>query len=199
MQIVAAIELARRTSLLVFLASLNAPTTFLRPGTAVALQLTRLMKTWREKFAKKCALAVSLTVVSVWCASCGKSASTTAPTTPTPDTLTETFAGTLPVGGSAFYSFSIATAGTVTATLANISGDEVPSSVVVNLGIGTLSQFTCSATPTAVQSSGTAGVPTQVSVSEQPGVYCVIISDLGNLFAPASFTVTIDHPLKAAS
>lgn len=172
---------------------------FFTAGHRCCSQLTRLMKTLREKLAKTCALAVSLAVVSAWCASCGKSASTTAPTPPTPDTLTETFAGTLPVGGSAFYSFSIATAGTVTATLASVSGNQVPPSVVMNLGIGTLSQFTCSASPTAVQISGTAGVPTQVSASEQPGVYCVIISDIGNLFAPASFTVTIDHPLKAAS
>jgi len=172
---------------------------FFTAGHRCCSQLTGLMKTLREKLEKKCALAVSVVVVSAWCASCGKSTSTTSPTTPAPDTLTETFAGTLPVGGSAFYSFSIATAGTVTATLATISGDQVPSSVVVNLGIGTLSQFTCAATPTAVQISGTAGVPTQVSASEQPGVYCVIISDIGNLFTPASFTVTIDHPLKAAS
>jgi hypothetical protein len=157
------------------------------------------MKTFREKIANRCALAVSLAVVSAWCASCGNSTSTTSPTTPTPDTLTETFAGTLPVGGAAFYSISLATAGTVTATLANIGGNNVPSSVVVNLGIGTASQFTCSATSTSVQISGTAGVPAQVSASEQPGVYCVIISDIGNLFAPASFTVTIDHPVKAAS
>jgi hypothetical protein len=182
-----------------FHAEKNSTPHFFTAGHRCCSQLTRLMTTFREKFAKRCALAVSLAVVSVWCAACGKSASTTSPTTPTPDTLTETFAGTLPVGGSAFYSFSIATAGTVTATLANIGGGDVPSSVVVNLGIGTLSQFTCSATSTSVQASGTAGVPAQVSSSEQPGVYCVIISDLGNLFAPASFTVTIDHPLKAAS
>ena len=45
-------------------------------------------------------------------------------------------AGTLPVAGSRFYSFSIATAGTVTATLVNIGGKDVPPSVIVNLGIG---------------------------------------------------------------
>ena len=177
----------------------NSTSHFFTSGHRCCSQLTRLMKTFREKLAKSCALAVCLASLSALCAACGKSASTTAPTTPTPDTLTETFAGTLPVGGSAFYSFSIATAGTVTATLADIAGDQVPPSVVVNLGIGTLSQFTCSATATSVQVSGTAGVPTQVTASEQPGVYCVIISDVGNLFAPASFTVTIDHPLKAAS
>lgn len=172
---------------------------FLTPRHRCCSQLIRLMKTFREKLAKNYALAVSVAVLSSFCVACGKSASTTSPTTPTPDTLTETFSGTLPVGGSAFFSFSLATAGTVTATLADIGGDQVPPSVVVNLGIGTLSQFTCSATATAVQVSGTAGVPTQVSASEQPGVFCVIISDVGNLFAPANFTVTIDHPLKAAS
>jgi hypothetical protein len=139
-----------------------------------------------------------LLIVSALGAACGKSAATTSPT-PTPDSVTETFTGTLPVGGSAFYSFSTATAGTVTATLTDIEGDGVPSSVEVNLGIGPLSAFTCSATPVEVQMSGTAQVPALVTNTEQPGVYCVIISDIGNLFAPATFTVTIDHPLKATS
>jgi hypothetical protein len=143
--------------------------------------------------------AVSLLIVFGLSAACGKSAATTSPTTATPDSVTETFKGTLPVGGSAFYSFSTATTGTVTATLTDIEGDGVPSSVEVNLGIGTLSAFTCSATPIEVQMSGTAGVPALVTNSEQPGVYCVIISDIGNLIAPATFTVTIDHPLQAAS
>ena len=157
------------------------------------------MNALREKFAKNCALAVSLLFVSAFGAGCGKSATTTSPTPTTPDSITETFAGILPVGGSKFYSFSTAVAGTVTATLTNIGGDGVPSSVMVNLGIGTLSGFTCSANATAVQVTGTAQVAALVSNTEQPGVYCVVISDLGNLFGPATFTVTIDHPLKAGS
>jgi hypothetical protein len=151
----------------------------------------------REDFAKSSVFVFSVLLASALSLACGKS--TTSPTAPTPDNVTETFSGTLPVGGSAFYSFSTATPGTVTATLTGISGAGVPSSVVVNLGIGTLSAFTCSATSTSVQLSGTAAVPTLVTTSEEPGVYCVIISDIGNLFAPATFTVTIDHPLKAAS
>ena len=157
------------------------------------------MKMICEKFTRSRAFAVSLLIVSAFSAACGKSATTTSPTTTTPDSVTETFKGTLPVGGSAFYSFSTATAGTVTATLTDIEGDGVPPSVEVNLGIGTLSAFNCSATSSEVQMSGTAQVPALVSSSEQPGVYCVIISDIGNLFAPATFTVTIDHPLKATS
>jgi len=156
------------------------------------------MKTSCEEFTRGRVFAVSLLIVSALGAGCGKSAATTSPT-PTPDSVTETFTGTLPVGGSPFYSFSTATTGTVTATLTDIEGDGVPSSVEVNLGIGTLSAFTCSATPVEVQMSGTAQVPALVTNTEQPGVYCVIISDIGNLFAPATFTVTIDHPLKATS
>src|SRR5262245_58571311 len=158
------------------------------------------MKMICEEIAKTRVFAVSLLIASLLVSACGKSASTTSPTSTSTntDSLTETFNGTLPVGGSAFYSFSLATAGTVTATLANIGGDDVPPSVMVNLGIGTLSQFNCSTTPTQVQVSGTAGVPASVTASEQPGVFCVLISDLGNLFAPANFTVTINHPLKAS-
>jgi hypothetical protein len=113
--------------------------------------------------------------------------------------VTETFAGTLSVGGSAFYSFSTAVTGDVTATLTNIGGDGVPPSVVVNLGIGSLSGFNCSGSSTAVQITGTAQVSALVTSSEPAGVHCVVISDIGNLFAPATFTVTIAHPLKAAS
>jgi hypothetical protein len=103
-------------------------------------------------------------------------------------------AGTLAPGGSRFYSFAISTAGTVTATLVQIGGPDVPDGVIVNLGIGTPSGTNCSASQTAVQISGGAGLPTLVSATEQPGTYCVAISDPGNLYAPASFTVTIDHP-----
>jgi hypothetical protein len=127
---------------------------------------------------------------------CGSGPTAASPTTPTPaaPAVTETFTGTLAVGGARFYSFSISVYGTVNATLAGIGGSGVPSTVEVNLGIGTPSGSTCSSTPTPVQVSGDAGVTTLVTATEQPGVYCVIISDAGNLFSPANFTVTIDHP-----
>jgi hypothetical protein len=79
----------------------------------------------------------------------------------------------------------------VTATLVSIGNAAVPATVMVGLGIGTPSGTTCSvATPTTVQLGGTV----VTSASETPGVYCVNIADLGNLFAPTAFTVTIDHP-----
>ena len=158
------------------------------------------MKGFREEIAKNKVFTVFLLLTTALSAACGRNASTTSPTSTTTasDSVTETFNGTLPVGGSAFYSFSLAASGTVTATLTDIGGDGVPPSVMVNLGIGTLSAFNCSATPTSIQASGTAQVPAFVSATEQPGVFCVRISDIGNLFAPATFTVTINHPLKSS-
>jgi hypothetical protein len=125
---------------------------------------------------------------------------TSTPTSPSPSSVpvapavTETFVGTLPVSGVKFYSFSIAVYGTVNATLISIGGNGIPPTIEVNLGIGTPSGTTCNATPTPVQVSGDAGVTTVVTASEQPGVYCVVISDAGNLAGPANFAVTIAHP-----
>jgi hypothetical protein len=81
--------------------------------------------------------------------------------------------------------------GTVNATLIDIEGEGVPPTVTVAVGIGTLSTTTCSPTsPTNVQIGGTVLVTT----TEQPGTYCVNISDVGNLSGPATFTIEIDHP-----
>jgi hypothetical protein len=127
---------------------------------------------------------------------CSNNSTTTTPSTTTPSTTTyrERFTSTLPVGGSQFFSFSIATAGTVNATLESISGPGVPSSIVVDMGVGTPYQTTCSASQSEVQVSGNAGLTAVLTGTQQPGALCVIVSDPGNLFAPAMFTVVIDHP-----
>ena len=115
----------------------------------------------------------------------------TTSTTSSGGTVTETFSGVLPVLGTKFYSFSIASSGTITATLVSITGSGVPSTVQVNLGVGTPSAKSCATTGAQpVQVSGTASVS-----GDQPGgTYCVAVVDGGNLFAPATFTVSIVHP-----
>jgi hypothetical protein len=146
--------------------------------------------------ASKLAVILSLTSVLLG-AGCGNTSTPASPSpsaVPAAPAVTENFVGTLPVSGARFYSFSISVYGTVNATLASIGGAGIPQTVEVNLGIGTPSGTTCNATPTPVQVSGDAGVTTVVTASEQPGVYCVIISDAGNLFAPANFAITIAHP-----
>jgi len=108
-----------------------------------------------------------------------------------PTTLGELFQGTLPVGGFRFYSFSIVQNGTVNISLVSVAGDNVPAGVTLNLGFGHPAGTDCNAT--SVATSATATQP-QITGAYAPGVWCVRIADIGNLSAPASFVISIDHP-----
>lgn len=122
---------------------------------------------------------------------CGKTSSSSPSKTPASPGIHENFLGTLPVGGSRFYAFSLAVYGTVNATLVGLSGQDVDPATTVSLGIGTPSGTSCfSNSPTSVSTTGTA----VVTATEEPGVYCAVISDPGNLPNPADFAVVIDHP-----
>ena len=144
--------------------------------------------TWRA------ALAVALAAIAA--GGCSKnnasSASTTTPTpTPVAPTTTNEFDSTVPVGGSAFYSFSVSQYGTVNITLTSVSGTDVPATVMLGIGMGTPSGTACSTTSTT---NAAAGATAQLTGSYDVGVYCAKVSDIGNLFAPANFTMSIAHP-----
>jgi len=116
---------------------------------------------------------------------------TTTTTTPvTTPTTSEVFASTVPVGGAAFYSFNIAANGTVNVTLNSVSGVGVPSSVQLGLGIGTPAGVDCTVTSTATAGAGTAP---QLTGTFGPGLFCVRVYDVGNLFDAAAFKATIAH------
>jgi hypothetical protein len=128
---------------------------------------------------------------------CGGETSTTpASTSPTvaSPTTTENFSGVLLVGGYSFYSFVVAQNGTVNVTLlsvAGVAGGDVPSTVTLGVAIGTPSGTGCTG---GTVTNATAGTDPQVTGTYAPGRYCVNVSDIGNLAAPAAFTVTIAHP-----
>lgn len=105
--------------------------------------------------------------------------------------ITEEFSGTLAVKGANWYPFDVSAYGTVNVQLASIGGALVPPTVMVSLGQGTLSDNDCSvASPTTT----TAASSPQLTATLDVGTYCVRISDVGNLFAPATFTITVAHP-----
>src|SRR5690242_21394190 len=89
------------------------------------------------------AVWLSVGLVAFLAAGCHHN-TTTSPTTTTTATTTsstapittEEFDGTLGVGATAFYPFTVSQAGSVTATLVSISGAMVPAPVQVRLGIG---------------------------------------------------------------
>ena len=106
--------------------------------------------------------------------------------TPVPATIPETFSDTLLVSGANTHTFSVSAVGAVQVTL-----QSVEPGAAVGLGIGFPSLGSC--TPidrvttvagNAVQLSGTATVP---------GLFCVVIYDVGNLVEPAVYTINVLH------
>ena len=112
------------------------------------------------------------------------------PTTPSANTsTTDTFNGTLAPNGSLVVTFSVATAGSVAVTLTAVS----PATTgPLGLGVGPSSNGNCTI---ANSTSGAivSGSP-QLSAMENPGNYCVKVSDAGSLMTTSTVTVTVMHP-----
>lgn len=81
--------------------------------------------------------------------------------------------------------------GTVNISLTSVTGQFVPSTVTIGLGLGTRAAETCSTTsPISTQ----AGASPQLTGTYNPGVYCVVVRDVGNLFSAARFSITVAYP-----
>lgn len=150
----------------------------------------RVLRLWTHS------LAVLVTIVAISaCDGDSSSSSTSTPTsatsTPAEPAITEEFSGTLAVKGTNWYPFVVAAYGTVNVQLASIGGHLVPSTVMVSLGQGVQSEDDCSV---SAPTTTTASSAPQVTAVLDAGTYCVKISDVGNLFAPATFSITVAHP-----
>jgi len=111
------------------------------------------------------------------------------PTTPSNNPTTDTFNGALTPNGSLVFSFSVATAGSVAVTLTAVTP---PTSGPLGLGIGQSSNGNC--TIVTSTSAATAAESPQLSATENPGDYCVKVSDAGSLATTSTVTVTVTHP-----
>ena len=108
-----------------------------------------------------------------------------------PPAVSESWTGIVPVGGSVWYSFSLAKRGTVQVTLLSVSGQDVSPDATLGLAVGVPLEKGCTiGTPTSAQ----AGSSPQVTGSYDAGVLCASVSDLGELAAPAVVSLVIDHP-----
>src|SRR5262245_28542000 len=100
-----------------------------------------------------CALILAVAVSSCSDAETPTSASATSSSTTTTTSAaspiySEEFAGTVDASGATFYSFSVTQYGTVNVTLTSVSGQYVPSSLQMGLGLGTPGGTDCSTTNT---------------------------------------------------
>jgi hypothetical protein len=103
----------------------------------------------------------------------------------------ETFAGSVALSGSAFYSFSSARDGTLSLTLLKLDDADGPSSASMLLSIGYPSGTGCTID---TSTSAPVGTTAQLSNTYAAGVYCAKITDTGNLASPATFVINIVHP-----
>jgi hypothetical protein len=105
---------------------------------------------------------------------------------------TETFAGTLQVTGSNFYSFYVAQAGPVGLTLAAVQAPGGAAlATPLGIGVGIPSGTGC-----ARSTSQTAppGLAAQLTVTLNPGTYCAAVFDPGHLTTAVNFAMRIRHP-----
>ena len=121
---------------------------------------------------------------------------TETPVLPTPTAqnvpvVSESFVGSIPVAGEAFYSFSTSQYGNVMLTLLDFKEAGTSTGVQVSVGIGRPLGTTCILTQ-AVNAS--TSVTPQLNTPLAAGVYCARIADLGNMTATATFALTIVHP-----
>jgi hypothetical protein len=118
-------------------------------------------------------------------AACG--GSTTTPTTPAAPTVTETFTGTVQAGSLAFNNFTVAQAGTLTATIVSLSPQ---TTITIGFGIGQPSGTDC----TLISYDETSRVGSVLQGSINPGTFCVELYDIGNVQGSVDYSVTVDHP-----
>lgn len=108
--------------------------------------------------------------------------------TPAPETITETYSGTIGTNAAINYTFVTKAAGTVTARLSSVLPDNT---VSLGLALGTWNGVSCAvviANDNAREGNAVVG-----SVSGA-GQLCVRLYDVGVLTAPATFEVIVIHP-----
>ncbi|HUR21799.1 MAG TPA: hypothetical protein VMZ90_13365 [Vicinamibacterales bacterium] len=110
---------------------------------------------------------------------------------PTAALTVETFTGTLPLKGAAFYSFSVVERGTTYLSLINLKEGGVDSGVKVSIGLGTPRNTTCATSN--ILSVLANGELSLTGVTDR-GVHCAVIFDTGNLTKDATFSLNITHP-----
>jgi hypothetical protein len=134
------------------------------------------------------ALCLALAVAA--CTSTASTTSTTSVTSPTPAVTTETFSGTVDVGGRAFNPFTIALSGGQVNVILTAAGP--PSTIYMGLGVGTYDGTACT-----LLSGGSvvtpAGTSAQLVGTLNAGAYCVMVYDAGNQTASITYAVTVNH------
>jgi hypothetical protein len=130
-----------------------------------------------------------LALLALSTTTCGSSNSSSS-TTPSVPRTTETFSGTVQVGGSDFHSFKVSQTGNTDVTL---TAAGPPSTIVMGVALGTVDDSGCTRIAGASVNMPAGSTP-QLTGLTSPATLCVQIRDVGNQTAPVTYTVTVTHP-----
>lgn len=122
-------------------------------------------------------------------AGCDNDVENRTPTEPAP-TTSETFTGTINPNGAGTHTFVIAAAGTVTATLSEITPDNTQA---VGFALGTWNATTATCQQVLTNDAARQGQILTGNVSGL-GTLCTRVYDTGRLSAALSYTLTVVHP-----
>jgi hypothetical protein len=135
-------------------------------------------------------LGLALALVAATAACGGASGDNSSITTPTGNLVTETFTGTVPVGGLDFHNFTVTTGGTVNATLVAAGP---PSTITMGFAIGTPGTTGVCSLLSGAQVTTPPGSTAQLTGPLNAGTYCLAVVDVGNAAGPIAYTVTVAH------
>jgi hypothetical protein len=144
-------------------------------------------------------LMVALVVAS---SACDNSGSDTTPT-PTVVPVNEVLTGTvqIPVNGtlqSAFNTFVVGQGGgtvsvTLTSAVETLPGGTLLTTVTMGLGIGTVTNGTCTPFSNAFVTAQASSTP-QLTGGLNAGSYCVQVSDVTSQVGPVAYALAVSHP-----
>ena len=148
-------------------------------------------RAWAPKLAWKARERrwVGLALVAFVFAGCNGTSNTTAATTSTTRT-TDTFSGTVTVGGSDSHSFTVAATGAIDVTL---TAAAPPAAVVMGLSVGIPADGKCLALAGA-STNASAGTTVQLSGLASAGTLCVDVHDAGGQSDTVSYTISVTPP-----
>lgn len=108
---------------------------------------------------------------------------------PTPTLVTDSFTGTVVVGGSDSHTFNVGSSGQLNVTL---TAAGPPPTIFMGIGVGTPSGTNC-VLLTNGSTAAPAATAAQLSGTVAAGTYCVSVFDIGNQTGPVTYAVTLTH------
>jgi hypothetical protein len=128
-------------------------------------------------------------VAAVAVAGCDNDVENQTPTEPPPTTI-ETFEGTIGINGAMTHTFNVGVAGTVTATLAEVSPDPA---IAVGFALGTWNA-TSSVCQLVIPNDNALQGQILTGSASGAGTLCARVYDTGKLTAAIEYTISVEHP-----